>query len=987
MSGQTNQVPLPPKSAQRAQRKLHPAFEEILQSSRQHLQASRGHLDAASQSASRPQVQPSIPIAAADTLSPPPTRVSGLVRYVDNVLQGFLRSPPPPSPAPHGMASSPISPLGQAGSPRSSPQRKSLIQDLMSMHTNELHNADAMLVDGLGGAMTRPSSVFSRAQRSPQAQHHSRRADLEASTGSVEKEKVPSPTPHRVRVERGNTMDAALARAFVSWKRESLASDVSNISYYEADHVRDPSQPNRSPGIAERRRSKQMRGLAHPQFRMEVDDVDGHQQIGEKGSFSPDAINSVPKSAHSVYSQSAYSNGSSADETVDASEVHHVQRYSTRPLVGGQPQAIHRPVSKDISPSDTDEHCGDSSLVSYCDDDEYDLDNLPEEFISRIPPDVSIIQAIKDAVQHGIVPPEFGKRQRSPGDKTFSAPCSEQTAEDDEYDLENLPQAFVSRIPPGITKVQAIRYAVRNGLVPADFGKKSRDGRPLGPLGFVLPKGMTKEEVVAMALQNGIHPPGLAINKNVVTWSGPLSPSNPRNWPQRKKWATTATVALSTFVSNMASSMVAPLIPLLRRQIQGLTEEQVEENSVDFETSLVLSCYILAFAFAPFVYGPCSELFGRRRLLQGGIVVFLFFNIFCGLAESLPTLVALRFFAALGAAAPMTIGGGCITDMFAPRQRTTPMLFYGIAPLVGPVIGPVISGIVSDRSHKWQPVFWAASVVIAVVALMVMFLPESYVPTILEAKAERLRRETNNPDLVTIFDLQQESLSHRFGRYLIRPLVLLFTQPIMMLLALLTAISFGQVYLLFAVLPSVHTKFYQESVVTGSLHFLSFGIGFIVGALFGIGVIDRIHEWLTLRNDGVPCAEFKLVPMVAVSPLAPVALLAFGWATQNRAHWIVGDLACFWFAFSVSASFLSVQGYLIDTFALLAGSALTATVVTRSLLGFVFTLFTASLVQAIRIDYAFTLMAGLFALVGFPVSFILMRYGPRMRERSPYARG
>ncbi|KAK0529644.1 hypothetical protein OC842_004174 [Tilletia horrida] len=990
---------------------------------------------------------------ASSTPSPSPVTSSlpGLVRYVDRQIQTLSSgSSFPTLPVNHRTTSHPdfnsnpmptqptssVEPLRISRSPTQSERRPSLLQSLMRVQVNEVHNCDAMLVDGFGGGyVARSSSVISPKDIGYPARDSSiispknttGRADLEQGPAvATEQERrarvhfLSGSSGSLMRSSRQSLADAALERAFESWHRDLHAAAHPSPSTLDDGYSSDKSA-YRSPSIAEKRQIARPAAVAtrtrlpKPEFHIEEADADAGES-SPRATTNPAANIRNSIALDCLSPPSAYSQPTSPENGRDSAPVASTQprlpsgnrtsasateHIITAAILPAQPAPTHQSVPPAVA-----------NPAAAATEVEYDLASLPREFLERIPPDISVAQAIHFAVQNNIVSPDFGTRayyERHGGALSAAvagvdggayaythahAHADEAAFEDkdeydeeQDYDLDNLPEAFVSRIPPGVTKVQAIQYAVRNGLVPSDFGKRSPDGRPLGPLGFVLPKGMTRDEVVALALQNGIHPPGFPINENVVTWSGPLSPSNPRNWSERKKWGATVAVSLSTFVSNMASSMVTPLIPLFRRQLQGLSQEEVDRNTIDFESSLVLSCYILAFAFAPFIYGPCSELFGRRRLLQGGIVLFFMMNLFCALASTLPTLIALRFFAALGAAAPMAVGGGVVTDIFSPQARKSPLLWFGLAPLLGPVLGPVLSGAISQAYDRWQPVFWASTVVIGLVGVLLMFLPESYVPKILEDKAERLRKETNNPDLVTIFDMQHETLGHRFGRYLVRPLMLLLTEPIMMLLALLTAVSFGQVYLLFAVLPSVHTKYYGESPTVGSLHFLSFGLGFVGGAVLGIGLIDRIHAALLRRYGGVPHPEFKLVLMMAVSPLAPVALVLFGWATEKRVHWIVGDLASFWFALCVSASFLSVQAYLVDTFALLAGSALTATIVTRSVLGFVFTLFTASLVQDIHFGHAFLLMGGISALVGLPVSIVLMRYGARLRQRSPYARG
>ena len=67
-----------------------------------------------------------------------------------------------------------------------------------------------------------------------------------------------------------------------------------------------------------------------------------------------------------------------------------------------------------------------------------------------------------------------------------------------------------------------------------------------------------------------------------------------------------------------------------------------------FEQSIVLSVFVLAYAFGPFLAGPSSELYGRRPVLQIFNLVYLVFNTACGFAKTGPQMIVCRFFAGFG---------------------------------------------------------------------------------------------------------------------------------------------------------------------------------------------------------------------------------------------------------------------------------------------------------------------------------------------------
>lgn len=131
-----------------------------------------------------------------------------------------------------------------------------------------------------------------------------------------------------------------------------------------------------------------------------------------------------------------------------------------------------------------------------------------------------------------------------------------------------------------------------------------------------------------------------------VTWNGPDDPDNPKNWPAKKKWAAVATVSSFTFISPVASSMVAPALQSIRSDF-GIEDQLVSQ--------LTLSIFVLAYAFGPLFLGPFSEIYGRVIVLQLANLFFLVFNIACGVAKTEAQMIVFRFLAGLGGSAPLAV--------------------------------------------------------------------------------------------------------------------------------------------------------------------------------------------------------------------------------------------------------------------------------------------------------------------------------------------
>jgi hypothetical protein len=172
--------------------------------------------------------------------------------------------------------------------------------------------------------------------------------------------------------------------------------------------------------------------------------------------------------------------------------------------------------------------------------------------------------------------------------------------------------------------------------------------------------------------------PGEPKDPFLVTWDGPDDPANPKNWPNKRKWAAAFVVSSFTFISPVSSSMVAPALTKMSQELHIKTE---------FEAAMVLSIFVLAYAVGPLFLGPLSEIYGRTIVLQLSNLIYMVFNLACGFAKNPAQILAFRFLSGLGGSAPLAIGGGVLGDCFTPDKRGTAIAVYALMPLLGPAIG------------------------------------------------------------------------------------------------------------------------------------------------------------------------------------------------------------------------------------------------------------------------------------------------------------
>ncbi|KAI4191612.1 MAG: hypothetical protein LQ346_004712 [Caloplaca aetnensis] len=466
---------------------------------------------------------------------------------------------------------------------------------------------------------------------------------------------------------------------------------------------------------------------------------------------------------------------------------------------------------------------------------------------------------------------------------------------------------------------------------------------------------------------------------NLVTWDGPDDPENPKNWSTKRRWAATIVVSSFTFISPVSSSMVAPAIQVIAKDL-NITNE--------VESQMVLSVFVLAYAVGPLFLGPLSEIYGRVPVLQLANLFYLIFNSAAGGCRTKGEMIAFRFLSGLGGSAPLAIGGGVLSDCWRAEQRGRAISLYSLAPLLGPAIGPIAGGFITENT-SWRWAFYATSIADALIQLSgLFFLRETYPPKLLHLKKVALIKETGNQDLHTEYDDPNRSLFKILRRSLVRPFRLLGTQPIVQVLAIYSAYLYGVMYLVLSTFSVLWTERYHESVGIAGLNYISMGVGFTLGTQIFSPLNDRIYVILKRKSaDGVGKPEFRIPLMVPGSVLVPIGLFIYAWTAQNHTHWIGPNIGVAIYSAGGIAGFQCVQTYLVDTYTRFAASAIAAATVLRSLAGFGFPLFAPGMYK--RLDYGWgNTLLGLVAVgLGVPAPFLLWAFGERLRKRSPFAAG
>jgi DHA1 family multidrug resistance protein-like MFS transporter len=389
------------------------------------------------------------------------------------------------------------------------------------------------------------------------------------------------------------------------------------------------------------------------------------------------------------------------------------------------------------------------------------------------------------------------------------------------------------------------------------------------------------------------------------------------------------------------------------------------------------------------VGAPFSELKGRRPPLLIGIFGFSIFQVAVAVAKDIQTVLICRFFGGVFASCPVAVVGAVFADMFGVETRGTAITVFSMTVFSGPLFGPIAGGFIVQSPLGWRWTEYITAIMgFLAFGLNVLFLEETYPPVILIAKAAHLRRITKNWGIHAKQEEITIDLRTLLKKNFARPMRLLFTEPIILLISIYTAFVYGILYLFLVCYPIVFAEVRGWPPGLAALPY----IGMVVGMLFGGALVIAFQPWTNRRMavTGHVRPEDRLVPCIIGSIFFPIGLFWFAWAGANPSiHWIVPTLAGLPLGLGLITIFLQSLNYLIDAYLDFAASAIAANTFLRSAFAAAFPLFGKFFFEPkpngkLGVGWAGSLL-GFVAVAMVPIPVLFFLTGERLRKKSRWA--
>ncbi|TQN68991.1 putative efflux pump kojT [Colletotrichum shisoi] len=438
----------------------------------------------------------------------------------------------------------------------------------------------------------------------------------------------------------------------------------------------------------------------------------------------------------------------------------------------------------------------------------------------------------------------------------------------------------------------------------------------------------------------------------VVGWAGPDDPLNPHNWPTAKRIGVTLQISVIALFVGAASGL-----------------------------------YLVGMGLGSLVAGPFSETFGRNAVYAGSMAVFMIWIMASGLAPNFGAQIIFRFLAGCSASTPLVCSGGSIADMYNRLEKTWSFPLYAITSFGGPMVGAVMGAYIGpSNAVSWRWTEWTVLISPGLVLVLVLLcMPETYGPLLLQWKAAHYRRITGDGRFRSEPEIVDATLFSRLKTSMTRPFLML-TEPIIMAMTLYITVVYIVLFTFLVGWPYIFEYTYGLDQGLANIVF----VAMFAGTQINFAFVPLIYSMTVKRvKNGGHDTNFKpeirlWYAMFGAAVSVPVSLFWLGWTNFAYISIWSAIFAVVVFGYGVTGIFICVYMYIIDSYEIYSASALTFVALIRYMVAGGITVVGIPFYENLGTHYALTILACISGVLA-PIPYILYHYGSWIRAKSRFA--
>lgn len=350
------------------------------------------------------------------------------------------------------------------------------------------------------------------------------------------------------------------------------------------------------------------------------------------------------------------------------------------------------------------------------------------------------------------------------------------------------------------------------------------------------------------------------------------------SFSEKKKWTIIAVIFLVQTSMNFNTSLYS-------NAASGISEEFGVSMQAARCGAMI---FLVLYAFGCELWAPWSEELGRKPILQASLFLVNIWQLPVAIAPNFASIMVGRALGGLSSAGG-SVTLGMIADLWEPDAQQYAVAAVVFSSVGGSVLGPVVGGFVEAflpwRWNIWIQLIFGGFVQIA----HLLFVPETRVTVMMDRIAKKMRDSGENPNIygpTEGMSFRQRFPPRELMATWIRPFKMFLTEPIVLVLSLLSGFSDALIFMFIQSLSLVYDQHGFNTWEKG-LAFIPIVIGYFLAWFSFFPVIKRnIKERRDNPESERAQYESRLWWLLYTVPCLPIGLIGFAWTSLPQCHWI-----------------------------------------------------------------------------------------------------